>query len=212
MKIDLINPYIIKIIITARKNDSISSIAKRIDLSYGWTHKWIKKLVEKGVFTEKWRGIKLNETNNFYLNVLKFIKENFKDAEFYYSVLDLFGIKYCFTKIDAVYIWTEGRYNISRFRDYYPIFVKIKESDYHLFLEYCKKLNLQVNSRKNVFYVPEILNYFKFYRKSVYPVDSLSDTIKFMKENVYNFEPALEIINEMYSRDIPIKYKEVKYL
>jgi hypothetical protein len=29
-------------------------------------------------------------------------------------------------------------------------------------------------------------------------VEPLDETIKFMKENIYNFEPASEIINDMY--------------
>ncbi|MBI2672571.1 hypothetical protein HYX16_06575 [Candidatus Woesearchaeota archaeon] len=209
MEIELLNPYVVKILIAAREEDSISSISKRINLSYGWTHKWIKELIKQNVFTEKWKGIKLNRNSRIYLAVLDFIKKNFCDISFYYSVLDLFGIYYCFTKTDAVYIWTGGRYNIARFKEYYPIFIKIKKEDYNIFLWYCKKLNLRINSKKNIFFVPEKIIDFKRVKKNSIYVEHLSETVKFMKRYIYNFEPALEIIEELYKKRFNVKYREI---
>ena len=98
MKIELLNPYVIKILISLRKEDSISSISKRIGLSYGWTNKWINELIKEGILKEKWRGVVLQEDNESYKSILKFIKDYLKDINFYYSVLKLAGIEYCFTK------------------------------------------------------------------------------------------------------------------
>ena len=212
MKIETLNPYIIKILISARKEDSISSISKRINLSYGWTNKWVNELINEGILNEKWRGVVLNEDNKSYQRILKFIKENLNDINFYYSVLNLFGIEYCFTKTDAVYVWTEGRYNIARYKEFYPIFVKIKKMDYPIFLEYCKKLGLNINSNKGVFYNVEVLDSFEYTKKNNSFVEPLNETIDFMQANIYNFEPALEMIKEMYNKKLNIKYKEVNYL
>ncbi|MBI2499110.1 hypothetical protein HYV88_02610 [Candidatus Woesearchaeota archaeon] len=213
MKIELLNPYVIKILISARKIDSVSSISKRINLSYGWTHRWIKELVTEGIFKEKWRGIVLEENNKTYKKILKFIKENFlNEISFHYSILGLFGIKYCYTKTDAVYVYVEGRYNIARYKEYYPIFIKIKEADYDIFLYYCKKLNLKIKSKKGVFYVPEVLNDFKMIKIKNIPIEPLDETIEFMKKNIYNFEPALEMIRETYNKRLKTKYSEVNFL
>jgi len=186
----------------------VSSISKRIGLSYGWTYKWANELIKEGIFKEKWRGIILQKNNENYKRIMKFIK-NIKNVNFYYSVLDLFGIKYCFTKTDAVYIYTEGRYNISRYKGYYPIFIKIKREDYNLFLEYCKRLDLKINAKRGIFYVPEISVRFKVTRIKSTCVEPLDETINFMKKNIFNFEPALEMIQEIYHKDFGIKYKEV---
>src|SRR3989344_3371525 len=102
MDIELINPHVLRILISAREEDSISSISKRINLSYGWTHKWVEKLILGGVFKERWRGIILQKNNQTYKKILKFIKENLRNINFYYLVLELFGIDYCLTKTDAV--------------------------------------------------------------------------------------------------------------
>jgi len=209
MNIELLNPYVLKILISARNEDSISSISGRIGLSYGWTHKWTEELIKEGVLKEKWRGVLLQENNHSYQNILKFIKENLNNIQFYYSALQLFGIDYCFTKTDAVYLWTEGRYNIARYRDYYPIFIKVREKDYPLFLEYCKKLGLKINANKGIFYSPEIVKEVICTKKDNSYVETLNNTIDFMRENIYNFQPALEMIEEMYHKRLKIKYKEV---
>lgn len=210
MKLELINPYVIKIIIVAREKDSISSISKRINLSYGWTHKWISDLIKEGVFSEKWRGLIINKKNMTYKRILEFIKKNFsKDINFHYQILPLLNIKYCFTKTDAVYIWTNGGYNISRYKNYYPIFIKIYKSDYNIFLSYCKKLGLKINSKKGIFYCIEIVNNLECITKDNYQVETLGYTIKFMKKYIYNFQPALEMIKELYNKKLNIKYREI---
>jgi len=212
MRIELLNPYVIKILISCRKEDSISSISERIGLSYGWTHKWVEELFKEGILKEKWRGFTLQNKNPTYQGIMKFIKENLNDARFYYSALQLFGINYCLTKTDAVYLWTEGRYNIARYKDFYPIFIKVKEEDSPLFLEYCKRLSLKINGKKGVFYFPEIVKDLNCVKKDNFFVETLDGTINFMKENIYNFQPALEIINEMYNKKLNIKYKEANNL
>jgi len=210
MEIKTINPYVIKIIISARDVDSINSISKRIDLSYGWTYKWINNLTDLGVFKSTRMKLILNKNNIFYKGMLEFIKTNFSnDINFHYSVLELFGINYCFTKTDAVYVWTKGGYNIARYKEYYPIFIKIKKSDLETFKEYCNKLNLKIDTKKAIFYNIRIIGEIDCEYCNNIPVDSLDKTIEFMQKHIYNFEPALEMIKNMYGKKIEIKYKEV---
>ncbi len=207
MRLELLNPHVIKILITARKEDAISAIAKRISLSYGWTQKWVGELIREGIFKKKWKGIILQEENKAYKKILEFVRRNLNSIDFYYSVLNLFGIEYCFTKTDAVFIWTKGGYNIARYKDYYPIFIKIKNKDYPIFQNCCKKLGLNISTGK-VFYSPEKVQDFKCGTVNSWPVEPLDKTIKFMKKNIYNFQPALEMIKEEYGKDIKTKYKE----
>jgi DNA-binding Lrp family transcriptional regulator len=209
MDIEMLNPYVLKILISVREKDSISSISKRIGLSYGWTHKWVQELVKEGILKETWRGVVLQKNNILYKEILKFIETNLNKQSFYYSVLSLFGIGYCFTKTDAVYFWTEGRYNIARYKEFYPIFIKIKKEDFKTFLWYCKKLKLKINAKKGVYYSPKVVESPKLVKKGDYAIEPLEETIDFMKKNIYNFEPALEMINEMYDKKMGIKYKEV---
>ena len=90
--------------------------------------------------------------------------------------------------------------------------LNIKKLDYPIFLEYCKKLGLNINSNKRVFYNVEVLDSFECIKKKNLFVEPLNETIDFMQANIYNFEHALELIKEMYNKKLNIKYKEVNYL
>ncbi len=209
MSLDIINPYTLRILISCRKKDSIRAISNRINLSYGWTYKWVQDLANKGVFTLTRMNIYLNKDNEFYKKTLSYIKEIFKKSpNYYYEALGLLGVQYCFTNIDSVYIWTKGGYNIARYKGYYPIFIKLKNKDKQLFEWYCKKLNLNINKRKGIFYSVDYLDNFNADYMEKMPVDNLKDTITFMEKHKYNFEPALEMIKELYDKKIEVKYKE----
>ncbi|MBI2664118.1 hypothetical protein HYX10_02115 [Candidatus Woesearchaeota archaeon] len=209
MNLQTINPHVLKIMISARKKDSISSISKRISLSYGWTYKWVHELSKSGVFRLTRMHAFLNERNAFYANTLEYIRESFRnDVSFHYSALPLFGIAYCFTATDAVYVWTKGGYNIGRNKKFYPIFIKVKSSDRILFEEYCRKLGLKINGKSGVFYKAAYLPEFAFERCEGIPVESLQSTVDFMKKYIYNFEPALEMVKERYGLPIKAKYSD----
>lgn len=209
MNLDIINPHTLRILISCRGVDSIRAISNRINLSYGWTYKWVQELTNKGVFTLTRMNIYLNKDNEFYKKTLSFIKKIFKKSpSYYYEALSLLGIQYCFTNIDSVYVWTKGGYNISRYKEHYPIFIKLKIKDKKLFEWYCKKLNLNINKKKGVFYNVTYLENFNIDYVEKIPVDGLNDTINFMEKHKYNFEPALEMIKELYNQRIEVKYKE----
>jgi hypothetical protein len=207
MDMEILNPHVVKIIIAARREDSIRGISQRIGLSYGWTYKWALELEKAGVLRRKGKKVFLEEKSRFYREILDFLRTAFKgSAGFHYAVLGLFGIKYCFTGTDAVFVWTEGGYNIARYRDFYPIFIKVRKADKEAFGFYMKKLGLE--RQKGTFYKPVFLEDFPVSWHKGMPVDSLEETIRFMKKYIYNFEPALEMIQEMYGKRTGVKYKE----
>lgn len=210
MNMDLINPYMIRIIIAVREGDSIRAISQRIQVSYAWTYKWTQALAKIGVFRIRRAKIEVNQTNEFYGKTIKYIQEVLAhDIAFYYAVLDLFGVSYCFTKTDAVFMWTKGGYNIARYKAFYPIFIKIQKKDKKIFESYCKKLQLNTEKRKNIFYDVHYVDKMNQVYKEGIPIDPLEETITFMEKNAYNFEPALEMIKEMYGKKISSRYKEV---
>ena len=209
MNIDVINPYVIKIIIAAREGDSMRSISQRIQLSYGWTYKWMQELAEVGVFRLTKTKIYINKRNRFYQKCITFIRDVLgKDISFYYAVLNLFGIEYCFTKTDAVFMWTKGGYNIARYKKFYPVFIRVKQEDRKIFESYCKKLSLHIKKKGGIFYEVDYRHRIAITYIDNTPADSLHETIHFMEQNKYNFEPALEMIKEMYKKRINVKYKE----
>lgn len=211
MHIDTINPYVIKIIIAAREKDSINAIAQRINVSFGWVHKWIQELAKIGVAIPSRMHVTFNTQHHFYRKTMQYVKTVLShDPEFYYTALSLMGITYCFTKTDAVFVWTKGGYNIGRSSEHYPVWISILKKDRKVFEYYVQKLGLQVNTKKGVFYHPEFLKEFSIEYCEGIPVDPLLATTQFMQKYIYNFEPALEMIEEMYHIPTGITYKEVK--
>lgn len=212
MELGLMNPYVAKILIAARPKDSINSIAHRIGLSYGWTYKWIQDLISAGVFKAHKSKIAMQTSHHFYKETIAYIKSAFThDVNFYYSVLQLFGITYRFTKTDAVFVWTKGGYNISRSRDYYPVFVTVETADKTMFEQYCAKLDLRFDAKNGVFYVVEFADEFRIEYCDGIPVEPIDDTIAFMKKYIYNFQPALEMIAKMYDKKFDVRYKEITH-
>lgn len=210
MELELINPHVLKILIAVRKEDSINAISSRTSLSYGWTYRWIQELAKLNVLRLTRMKVYLNENSEFYKNTLDYVKQVLsKDIKFYYEVFKVFGIKYAFTQTDAVFVWTKGGYNIARYKQHYPIFIKVRKKDKELFEFYCKKLDLRINKKTGIFYKIDYLDNFDVEHCEDIPVDSLKETIAFMEKNIYNFEPALEMIKEMYKKKIKTEYKEV---
>lgn len=209
----MVNPHVMKILISARDVDSINAIAKRTGISFGWAYKWVKELAKAGVFRASRMSLTLNKGSAMYKGTLAYIRKVFgADASFYYSVLPLMGVTYCFTKSDAVFVWTKGGYQIGRSKDYYPIFVKVRAQDKGTFGYYVDKLGLRVNAKRDVFFRPEFAEEFGIEMCSGIPVEPLDDTISFMQKYFYNFQPALEMIQEMYGKKLGVNYKETAQL
>jgi len=153
MDITLYNHYVLQILIGVRSVDSIHALSKRIGVSYGWTYKWVQKLRELDVFGGSKMKMRLKTNNRFYRKTIEYVHHVWvKDVQFYYECIQLFGISYCFTSIDAVFVWTQGGYNIGRYKQYYPVFIKVKQSDKPIFEEYCHRIGLAVNKKNGIFY------------------------------------------------------------
>ena len=208
MNVETINPYVIKIIIAARAKDSIRAISRRIGLSYAWTYKWVHALADEGVFKIQKR-LTVNKKNNFYKSTIAYINEVLaKEVSFFYKVLPLFGITYCFTLTDAVFVWTKGGYNIARYKRWYPVFIRVRSKDKKIFEAYCETLGLPTEKRRGVFYVAGFADDFEISFVDGVPADSLEQTVAFMQVNIYNFQPAMEMIAELYHIKNKTAYRE----
>jgi len=135
-----------------------------------------------------------------------------------YELLNHAGMDYALTGPDAVFFWTRGGYQVDRFFGFYPIHLKVKKDD-------LRKWQKFFSSRRQRFYVKDqpiketlfSLFYvlypeadFRTERVEAFRVDPLKDTVKFCKDKIYSYEPALEMLDEMYDLGLKIEYKEAK--
>ena len=213
--IDIMNPYVIKILITARDGDSIRAISKKIVLSYAWTYKWVEKLVEIGIMKRKGQKIKVNTEDVTYQAFLRLIKTSLQqhlDLSDAYALPHLSGLTYAFTETDAVFIWTDGGYNIARSRDSYPMFIDVLEKDIEqwktFFNNVAVSVTANIEKQKGIYFVlipKKEIN--KTVKNDVYVIP-LEDTVTYAQKYIYNFQPALEMLDQMYHLNMNIQYAE----
>ncbi|MBI2661290.1 hypothetical protein HYX09_03410 [Candidatus Woesearchaeota archaeon] len=212
---ELINPYVAKILVSARDGDSIRSISKKIQESYGWTYKWVLELEKIGAIKRKKQEIQINRNNGFYKEAVKFTKHSLADNISLgdaYLLPSLAGLDYIFTGIDAVFIWTKGGYNIGRSKSSYPIFIDILAKDKSAWQEYFSRLRLKYTfkneRKKGIYFVVSLSESIEMEYCENICVLPLAKTIEWAKKYIFNFEPALEMLDNMYNLKIGIKYAE----
>lgn len=131
-----------------------------------------------------------------------------------YELLKNADMPYALTDVDAVFVWTRGGYNVGRFFGFYPVHLKVLESDVPEWKRFFKN-----NGKKSFLFdtIPKETLFGVFYllhptrRIESETVEglktvSLSRTIEFCKRNIYAFEPALEMFNEEYKLGLDINY------
>lgn len=135
-----------------------------------------------------------------------------------YDLLNQAGLDYALTGPDAVFFWTKGGYQVDRFFGFYPIHLKVRKDDlgkWERFLT-SRKQRFHVKDQTvretlfGLFYVLYPENDFKTERVEAFRVDSLKETVKFCKSKIYSYEPALEMLDEMYGLGLKVEYKEAK--
>ncbi|MFQ3319575.1 MAG: DNA-binding Lrp family transcriptional regulator [Natronomonas sp.] len=133
-------------------------------------------------------------------------------------VLPQFGDwPFAFTKVDAVYVWTQGGYQVGREPDDYPLFLAVREKDVDAWQRFFEQFGIPTGFERQ----PEesfegplqvVLN-----ERSVlnpdhvegYPVISRRETIEFMRKHYATFQSALAMLDRMYDDlDLDVSYRE----
>ena len=122
-----------------------------------------------------------------------------------------------FARIDAVYVWTQGGYQVGRDPDDYPLFLAVREQDVEAWQGFFERFGLPtaferqprdaldgplqiiLNSRSEL--SPDHVE--------GYPVISRNETIDFMYEHYATFQSALAMLDRMYDDlDLDVAYRE----
>jgi hypothetical protein len=174
-------------------------------------NKVLHDMTEKG-FLERsgWGKYKVNSPEEYLARRVNISKA--------YDLLKEADMSYALTGPDAVFLWTKGGYQVDRFFGFYPIHLKVKRKELERWTKFLdsRRQRFQVKDRPiretlfGLFYVlyPEIE--FKTEQISGLNVIPLKETVDFCQKNIYSFEPALEMLDEMYSLGLKVMYKETK--
>jgi hypothetical protein len=174
-------------------------------------NKVLHDMTEKGLLERVgWGKYKVNSSEEYLAK-----RVNIANS---YGLLKQANMRYALTGVDAVFFWTKGGYQVDRFFGFYPIHLKVEKRDLNRWKSF-------FNSRKErfcivgqfsrrtlfgVFYAlyPEV----GFEAEDVggYCVVPLKETVEFCQKNIYSFEPALEMLDEVYRLDLRVSYREAK--
>jgi len=135
-----------------------------------------------------------------------------------YELLNEAGMNYALTGPDAVFFWTRGGYQVDRFFGFYPIHLKIKKDDLRKWKKFLgsRKQRFHVEGQPiketffGLFYVLYPEKDLRIEKVEAFKVDPLKDATEFCQSRIYSYEPALEMLDEMYGLGLKVKYKEAK--
>jgi len=174
-------------------------------------NKVLHDMAKKG-FLERsgWGKYKVNSTEEYLARRINITKA--------YDLLKEADMSYALTGPDAVFLWTKGGYQVDRFFGFYPIHLKVEKEELERWKKFfgSRKQRFQVNGQPiketlfGLFYVlyPEVD--FRAEKISGFSVIPLKETVDFCERHIYSFEPALEMLDEMYGLGLKVVYKEAK--
>jgi DNA-binding Lrp family transcriptional regulator len=135
-------------------------------------------------------------------------------------VLPQFGDwPFAFTRIDAVYVWTRGGYQVSRGPHDYPLFLAIREQDVDAWEAFFDSFGLPTAFERQprdeldgpLQIVLEPRSSLDIEDIEGYPVAPRAETIEYMRENYTQFQSALAMLDRMYEDlDLGVTYRETE--
>ncbi len=216
MGLDLINQYTAKILLATQDGDSINRISKKTGISYAYTHEWITKLEEENIIHRK-NGVHVSDqaVQEAFEDLAQTIITRGIDLDTAYLLPNFAGRDYRFTKTDAVFFWTQGGYQIARNQDDYPIFIDVNEDEVEQWKRHFQSYGIETSVEERIQEGQPGIYYVLFPRQDFQTewvenasVTPLQETVEWMQEYPANFQPALEMIDEIHDLDLDVTYRE----
>lgn len=124
---------------------------------------------------------------------------------------------FAFTHIDAVYVWTQGGYQVARDPGDYPLFLAVTEenvTDWEAFFDrfgiptgFERQSSDTISGALQVVLYPRAELHIEWI--DGYPVIPREETIAYMEEHFASFQPALAMLDRMYDDlDLDVTYRE----
>jgi len=218
---EVLDDTAVQVILTIDSGDSIRRVAQYLHTPYETVRQAVNRLEDAGYVC--------------YDDGLTVVDERVRDAarelvaasagvsppsieEAY--VLPQFGDwPYAFTRIDAVYVWTQGGYQVGREPNDYPLFLAVREQDIDAWDVFFESFDLPTTFERQprdelggpLQIVLEPRPSLDVNHVEGYPVIPRTETIDYMRENYAQFQSALAMLDRMYEGlDLGVTYRETE--
>ncbi|MDZ7731408.1 MAG: RNA polymerase subunit sigma-70 [Natrialbaceae archaeon] len=211
-----------QVILTLEPGDSIRRVAQRLQTPYETVRQAVNRLEDAGyvryddglaVTDERVREAALE----FVAASARVCPPTIEEA----YVLPHYGDwPFAFTRIDAVFVWTRGGYQVSRGPEDYPLFIAVLEDDIDDWQRFFESFDQPTAfDRQPTEEITGSLQWVLEPRESLeidevdgYPVVPRAETIDYMRENVTQFQSGLAMLDRMYENlDLGVTYQETDF-
>lgn len=128
---------------------------------------------------------------------------------------------FTFTRIDTVYVWTQGGYQVSRDPEDYPLFLDVREQDIDAWEAFFESFGLPTAFKRQpkeelagplqIVFDPQ--SSIDIEHVEGYPVVPREETIAYMREHYATFESALAMLDRMCDDlDLDVTYRETEHI
>jgi DNA-binding Lrp family transcriptional regulator len=203
-----------KIVLATSRGDSIRRISQKIGGTYSWVHTWVERLEAAGIIGRE-NGVHVAnyEVREHYDRLVAAISRRAAPSiDEGYVIPHFATMPFAYTRVDAVYTWTHGGYQIAREHDDYPIFIRVSDRQTGRWTSFFDRYGIptRIEERADPDEYDGSVHYVLFPTSDEIardwvdgnPVVPLDETVDHMTDYRMNYEPALEMVADEYDLEI----------
>ena len=209
----------VRVLLALTDGDSIRRVAQRIQTPYETVRQAVNALEAAG-FVRYDDGLSITDTQ-IVETVRRLLAMSSRvsppSIEEAYVLPQFADAAFAFTRIDAVYVWTHGGYQVARNPEDYPLFITVNDRDVEYWEAFFEEFTIPVaRERQPPEAVDGALQIVLEPRVDIdadwvegYPVIPREETIAYMRDHFVHFQSALAMLDRMYDDlDLDVAYRE----